>query len=201
MTTDIAFSLSEYGCNTNTRDFGEVKALYSTDMTGVYSGGLVYEYSQEANDFGLVTIKGGSVSELPDFKALKTAFSNTPAPQGDGGYSTSGSPSKCPARSSTWLPDTDALPAIPSGAVKFMTQGAGKGPGPKGNDGAGSQNAGGASTGTATAGSGTPSQTATGGSSTSSGAASSVRVPELTFAPFAVALIAGCISFLGIFLV
>jgi hypothetical protein len=29
-------SLSEYGCNTNTRDFGEVAALYSANMTAVY---------------------------------------------------------------------------------------------------------------------------------------------------------------------
>lgn len=42
--------LSEYGCNINTRKFEEVAALYSTQMTAVYSGGLVYEYSQEASE-------------------------------------------------------------------------------------------------------------------------------------------------------
>jgi hypothetical protein len=32
----IPLFLSEYGCNTNTRDFGEVAALYSSSMTAVY---------------------------------------------------------------------------------------------------------------------------------------------------------------------
>ncbi|KAI5283262.1 beta-glucanosyltransferase, partial [Ascosphaera aggregata] len=50
----IPLFLSEYGCNTNTRKFEEVAALYSTKMTGVYSGGLVYEYSQEDSNYGLV---------------------------------------------------------------------------------------------------------------------------------------------------
>lgn len=44
--------LSEYGCITNTREWNEVKALYSTNMTSVYSGGLAYEYTLEANGYG-----------------------------------------------------------------------------------------------------------------------------------------------------
>ena len=86
--------LSEYGCNTNTRKFEEVSSLYSTDMTGVYSGGLVYEYSQEASNYGLVELSGGSVNELPDFTALMSAFSNTANPQGDGGYNSTGGKSR-----------------------------------------------------------------------------------------------------------
>jgi hypothetical protein len=39
--------LSEFGCITNTRQWGEIAALYSTNMTGVYSGGLAYEYTVE----------------------------------------------------------------------------------------------------------------------------------------------------------
>lgn len=82
--------LSEYGCNTNTRKFEEVASLYSTDMTAVYSGGLVYEYSQESSNYGLVNIDGSSVSTLADFDALKTALSGTSSPQGDGGYNSTG---------------------------------------------------------------------------------------------------------------
>ncbi|MCJ1311757.1 beta-glucanosyltransferase [Agyrium rufum] len=159
--------LSEYGCNKGTRTFAEVASLYGSDMTGVYSGGLVYEYSQEENDFGLVQINGNSVSELPDYTALKTALSGTPAPSGDGGYTTSNAKSECPAKSSDWEVDTDALPAIPDGAVKYFTQGAGPGVGLQGK---GSQNAGGESTGTAVAGTATPSRTA---SATATGAGSS----------------------------
>lgn len=167
--------LSEHGCNKNKRTFGDISALYSTEMTGVYSGGLVYEYSQEASDYGLVDVKGGSVQELPDFAALKKAYAGTPPPKGSGGYRANpGGPSKCPARSSVWLPGTDALPSIPDGAKSYMTDGAGPG---KGLTGPGSQNAGGVSTGTATAGSGQPSRTASYGSGSSSNAASSVKVP------------------------
>lgn len=163
--------LSEYGCNTNTRDFGEVKSLYSTDMTAVYSGGLVYEYSQEANKYGLVDISGNSVTERSDFTALMNAFKSTPNPSGDGGYNTTGGASGCPAYNPpNWDVKDDSLPAIPSGAVKYMTQGAGTGPGLSGD---GSQNAGGASTGTATAGSGQPTTSGSNGSSGSSSATSS----------------------------
>ena len=50
--SNIAISLSEYGCITNERKFEEVEALYNDEMTGVYSGGLVYEFSMEANNYG-----------------------------------------------------------------------------------------------------------------------------------------------------
>jgi len=180
--------LSEYGCNTNTRTFQEVAALYNTEMTSVYSGGLVYEYSQEANDYGLVTISGSSVSELPDFQALMTAYKNTVNPTGDGGYNTTGGASGCPAYSSpNWVVQNSNLPSIPAGAVKYMTQGAGTGPG---LTGAGSQNAGGASTGVATSGSGGASVTGSSGSSSTSSTASGAAAGQLAPAPFAVAPIA-----------
>lgn len=151
-------SLSEYGCNTNTRKFEEVAALYNPEMTSVYSGGLVYEYAEEGNKYGLVTIKGSTVTEGPDFAALQAAFKATPPPPGTGGYNATGGESGCPAKSSTWEVTGDALPAIPAGAAKMMKTGAGKGPG---LTGAGSQNAGGTSTGTATPGSGSVGAAAT----------------------------------------
>jgi 1,3-beta-glucanosyltransferase GAS5 len=180
--------LSEYGCNTNKRDFGEVTALYSTEMTGVYSGGLVYEYSMEPNKYGLVQIESNSVQELGDFTALMNAFKNTPNPSGDGGYNQTGGASGCPAYNPpNWDVQNDELPAIPEGAMKFMTDGAGSGPG---LSGPGSQNAGGASSGTATAGSGQPTRSGTTGSSSSgtststgNAAALAVQAPSLGFAP------------------
>lgn len=142
-------------------------------MTGVYSGGLVYEYSQEGSHYGLVEISGGSVQELSDFDALKSAFANTPNPQGDGGYSSSGAASKCPAQSSTFAVSGDSLPAIPEPAKKYMTNGAGAGPG---LNGPGSMQAGTGSTGTATAGSGAVSATG----SAKKGAAGAVQAPGLS---------------------
>jgi hypothetical protein len=169
-------------------------------MTPVYSGGLVYEYSEEGSGYGLVTINGDSVTEGSDFGALETAFKNTPAPSGDGGYKSSGSASNCPASSDSWqvtdFSGTD-LPAIPSGAEKYMTDGAGAGPGLTGD---GSQNAGGASSGTATAGSGTVTTTAK-PSSSSKGAASSLHVGEISYAPFIMTGVVAVFSLFGAALV
>ena len=196
-------SLSEYGCITNERKFEEVSALYDEKMTSVYSGGLVYEWSEEGSGYGLVKINGDSVTEKSDYTALQQAFSNTKAPSGDGGAKTDGEASECPSQSDSWdVKDFTGqqLPAIPEKAKQYMSDGDGKGPG---LDGSGSQNAGKASTGTATPGSGsvtavatnTASGSSSGSSSSSSGEASSSASPasaanaliagDLGFAPFA----------------
>lgn len=110
-------------------------------MTPVYSGGLIYEYSFEKiifdkAGFGIVDINGNTVSERPDFTALQTAFKNSAIPKTDGGYSATNKPSLCPAETAQWKANA-SLPAMPQGAAKFMTNGAGAGPGFK--DQAGSQ--------------------------------------------------------------
>jgi 1,3-beta-glucanosyltransferase GAS5 len=167
-------------------------------MTGVYSGGLVYEYSMEPNKYGLVEISGDSVSELDDFTALMDAFKGTANPQGDGGYNSTGGASGCPAYNPpNWDVQDDSLPAIPQGAMKFMTDGAGSGPG---LSGPGSQNAGGESTGTATAGSGQPTRSGSTGSSsgTSSSAASGYIAPtELSIVHFAAGAVVVLSSLFG----
>ena len=167
----IPIFLSEYGCVKSTRKFEEVATLYGTQMTSVYSGGLVYEYSKEGTAapgdlYGLVTISGNSVSENTDFQTLENAFKQTPLPTDDGGYKSSGSASTCPTKSSTWLVSGDALPAMPPDASPYFKSGAGKGPGLSGG---GSQDAGAGSTGTASAGSGKPTASGTSGSSAASG--------------------------------
>lgn len=137
-------SLSEFGCITNPpRDFGEIQALYSSQMTPVYSGGLVYEYSNEPSNpgFGLVNIQGSSVSpKNPDFNNLMKMLKAN-VPEGNGGYKTNGQPfTDCPAFSSNWnVKLGNGLPALPNGAMKYMTSGAGAGPGLSGS---GSQTAG-----------------------------------------------------------
>jgi hypothetical protein len=139
----IPLFLSEYGCNHNTRNFGEVESLMHSNMTHVYSGGLMYEYSMEPNDYGIVKIKGGDKNggtiqtgereELDEFKAYADALKKWPAPKGDGGYNPESKASKCPPRDKHWDVDPEKLPLIPEGAKKFMKDGAGPGPGLKGD--------------------------------------------------------------------
>jgi hypothetical protein len=161
-------------------------------MTSVYSGGLVYEYSEEGSKYGLVTIQSTSaVVEGSDFASLQTAFKGTANPTGDGGYNSTGGASTCPSYSSNWNVTSNSLPAIPSGAAALFKTGAGKGPG---LTGAGSQNAGGTSTGTATAGSGV---VASATSTNSKSAASSSRQGPIDRAPIIVGAIVVSFTFLG----
>lgn len=193
----IPLFLSEYGCNTNTRKFEEVSALYSTKMTGVYSGGLVYEYSEESSNYGLVKISGNDVTDQPDYDALKSAFSKTANPQGDGNYNSTGGPNGCPAQSSNWDVSSDGLPAIPEPAKKYMTEGAGKG---DGFGGSGSQSAGTQSTGTASPGSGSVSgsgSSTSGTSATSKGAAAGLQPPRLPLAAMSVGIVTVLSSVFG----
>lgn len=71
--TTIPIFMSEYGCNlVAPRPFTEVGALYGTEMTGVFSGGVVYEYSQEPNNYGLVEIDdSGDVELFEDYDLLQ----------------------------------------------------------------------------------------------------------------------------------
>ncbi|KAK6582882.1 hypothetical protein PZA11_005290 [Diplocarpon coronariae] len=185
--------LSEYGCNTNTRKWEEVKSLYSEDMTPVYSGGLVYEYSQEESKYGLVTISGNTVTPLDDFTALQSAFKATSNPSGDGGYNSTGGASNCPSKSANWEVENDDLPAIPSAAAALFKKGAGKG---AGLDGAGSQNAGGASTGTATSGSSSSGTSGSPATSTSKAAGAPLQ-PPFSAAPLFVSAISVAFALLG----
>lgn len=68
--------LSEYGCNAvMPRLFQEVEAVYSEQMTGVFSGGLIYEYAQEPNNYGLVDIDEAGVAHiLPDYDTLRAKY-------------------------------------------------------------------------------------------------------------------------------
>ncbi|KAL2279655.1 hypothetical protein FJTKL_13333 [Diaporthe vaccinii] len=66
--TDIPIFFSEYGANTVTpRVFHKTTAIYSPEMTHVFSGGCVYEFYCGPNRYGIVEI-----TKLPDeTKALR----------------------------------------------------------------------------------------------------------------------------------
>jgi len=155
--------LSEYGCIKNRpREFEELGALMSDEMTSVYSGGLMYEYSLEDNDYGIVEIKSGKVEEQEEFDMFKAALKKYSMPTGDGGASKKSHSSDCPAKSSNWQVESNMIPEMPEEAQKYMDEGAGDGPG---LDGSGSQTAGDSGTATASVSQGQASPT---GSSTDS---------------------------------
>lgn len=74
--SSIPIFFSEFGCNTpSPRAFTEVAAIYGPEMTNVFAGGVVYEYTQEANNYGLVDInKDGSITLRSDFISLKEQY-------------------------------------------------------------------------------------------------------------------------------
>lgn len=166
-------------------------------MTSVYSGGLVYEYSEEGSNFGLVKIDGNSVTDKDDYDALKSALQKTPAPSGDGGFKTDGTASKCPSKSTHWDVDIadDELPAFPSKAETYLKNGAGDGPGLKG----GSQDAGPAETSLAPAASGAVASgaVASGGASSTKGAAVGLHPPAFQVAPIICGVVVMASALLG----
>jgi hypothetical protein len=173
--------LSEFGCITNTREWGEIEALYSEKMTSVYSGGLAYEYTVEPNGYGIVEVgSDGTIKPNDDFERLKAAYKATDNPTGDGGYKKDGKASECPDVSDDWQVGEfgTTLPAMPSKATKLMDDGAGTGPGLEGD---GSHFAGEPSESTATPGSGNPTRSPIPGASSTGapgkGAAAGLEVP------------------------
>lgn len=125
----IPIFLSEFGCNTvgTERPFTEIESIYSTQMSGVFSGGLVYEYTNETNDYGLVqVVNDTAVTKLPDFMNLKAEYNKTSNPSGDGGYLADGKVSECPAFQKGIWEANNTLPELPTAASVYYTSGAGE---------------------------------------------------------------------------
>ncbi|KAH6697151.1 1,3-beta-glucanosyltransferase gel1 [Plectosphaerella plurivora] len=134
----IPIFLSEFGCITNgERRFGEIESLMHPNMTSVYSGGMMYEYTSEENNYGIVTVKDddSNVEKSPEFANLASAFSRWPAPTGDGSpQHTTTKSVACPTRDAQWWDvDPESLPILPQQAESLMDNGAGEGPGLEGS--------------------------------------------------------------------
>ncbi|KAK9493242.1 Glucanosyltransferase-domain-containing protein [Lipomyces doorenjongii] len=135
----IPLFFSEYGCNlVEPREFTEVQAIYSSQMIPVFSGGLVYEYIQEANNYGLVEVSSDlkNVTPLGDYYNLQYQFNHTQLPSGDGGYHANNKASECPAYVKGLWEANDTLPSMPAQASQYLTAGAGT---PLGTDGPSNQ--------------------------------------------------------------
>ncbi|KAK7431710.1 1,3-beta-glucanosyltransferase [Neonectria magnoliae] len=182
--------LSEYGCIENRpRTFEEVEAMMSSEMTGVYSGGLLYEYSIEDNKYGIVNIgKDDKVTTIKEYNLFKTVLAENAAPTGAGGAATTTHGQECPTSDASWQVNASLVPEMPSAAEKYMSKGAGDGPG---LDGDGSQDRG--DSGTATASVTVGSGVATGSSSSDDDDSAASALGPLNLGPLCVT--AGAIFF------
>ncbi|KAF8944199.1 1,3-beta-glucanosyltransferase gas1 [Haplosporangium gracile] len=75
-------------------------------MTNTWFGGIVYEWSQEDNNYGLIQINADNlVSLLPDFQALKAVMSSVrPTGVNIDAYNEQRPHSACAAITTTWEP-------------------------------------------------------------------------------------------------
>lgn len=82
--SSVPVFFSEYGCNKNSpRTFDEVSdGIYNDKLIDILDGGLVYEYSQEASNYGLVDISDDddSVTLLQDFFNFKKQLGKAEIP-------------------------------------------------------------------------------------------------------------------------
>ncbi|KAK5130807.1 hypothetical protein LTR08_001641 [Meristemomyces frigidus] len=115
-TYSVPVFFAEYGCNTpSPRTFTEVAALYGSQMAPVWSGGIVYMYFQETNDYGLVTVSGDTVTPNQDFKNLASQLSKvTVTGTQMSAYTPSNSAAACPDSASDWSAKATPLPPTPN---------------------------------------------------------------------------------------
>ncbi|BFZ59384.1 hypothetical protein YB2330_000393 [Saitoella coloradoensis] len=117
---------SEFGCNVvQPRTFADIPVLYGDEMTDVWSGGLVYEWIEETNDYGLISYPTpatpygtyGSPTPLSDFYALSSQWASiSPSSTPISAYTPTITSIACPASTSgAWDVDPSAsLPDTPA---------------------------------------------------------------------------------------
>jgi hypothetical protein len=127
--SSVPIFYSEYGCNVPApRIFTEVPTIYGPDMTGVFSGGIVYEYAQEVSNYGLVDIQSdGSATILDDYFTLRNQYYklNFASIQGQKPSGAVPSAPKCESKlvTSSGFNNNFTLPDVPPGAQDIIDNG------------------------------------------------------------------------------
>ncbi|KAJ3792261.1 glycoside hydrolase family 72 protein, partial [Lentinula aff. detonsa] len=120
---NVAAYFSEFGCITSPpRLWTEVGALFSTEMSDVWSGGIAFSYFPAASaqgQFGMVNISsdGTTVTTEDDFTRLQAQYGNVTSPPNtpSQGSSPAAYPS-CPGQNSSFAAST-TLPPTPNEAA------------------------------------------------------------------------------------
>lgn len=124
----IPVFFSEYGCNeVQPRTFDEVPVLYGEQMT-VMSGGLIFEWTQEENNYGIVdAYSNGTVHLRGDYDALAEQYGNLNMTLIEN-HNTTATNLKPPRCSSGLIGDNGIskdfdLPSVPSGVKELISSG------------------------------------------------------------------------------
>ncbi|KAF3064372.1 1,3-beta-glucanosyltransferase gel4 [Daldinia childiae] len=112
---------AEYGCNTvngaEGRLWDDTTAIYSNQMTGVFSGGIVYMFHEEENDYGLVKVKGDTATPMKNYKVLQSKLADVkPSSTSMAAFDPTNSPAACPGISKNWKA-AEALPPTPDSSL------------------------------------------------------------------------------------
>ncbi|KAF4632255.1 hypothetical protein G7Y89_g5873 [Cudoniella acicularis] len=101
---------SETGCNVSPpRTFTDQAAIFGPNMTGTWSGSIIYEWCEEMNNYGLVNYPNGQIYNgapqplQPDFDNLSNQWKNiNPSGVAESAYTPSLTAPGCPLPTGGW---------------------------------------------------------------------------------------------------